>query len=202
MNDWAVLLFGHYKPRYYLLDKGTGILVSQHVTKPTDFDKSRLRIHNVIDWEKRAEPGDFTTHRPWDERWRYTPTERKGFLIIRVTGPTDAQMLALRERLYDTSSESWDVGPADGIKLGKKMDFFPRRHLHKRRFKVPLDDLIARGVDLDSMLNKEMEYVPSLEAFDKFAIWDKLRDRYIIASDGLNTIAPITITGTQVITPS
>ena len=192
MALWSAALFGHYKPRYYLRDKLTGLIRSAHVERPEAFDNGKQFLHPCEGWERRAEPGDIIAVRPYEQRDRWTDTERKQFLIVTLDDLDPAQLDGLVEPQWDTDSypvvENSEI---ENLKqCGEIVSIMPSRHIKKRRFHITMDDLRDRKVDVDRMLNKELRYEPDLEPFVKIKCYDKLNDRYARKADGLKTLAP------------
>jgi len=205
---WSVALFGHNKWRYELrenklttvkLSMGINyqgieqfreeqvhLTVSRHVDEPTDYDTEKYFVYACTGCEKREIPGDVIAFKPYEHRNKWTPTERKQFLIVTIDGLTRAQMEALCEPYYDLV----DVGykeTEDGkteVLLGI---------LKERRFNIPVDDLKVLDVASSKMLDKEQLYVPSIRDISKLDYYDKKNNRYVIEADGLNLIQPIFI---------
>lgn len=191
MTLWSAALFGHYKPRWYLMDRKTGLLVSAHVERPAVvWNDKALYLYPVVDWKFRAEPGDIIAVRPYEERDRWTDTERKQFLIVTLDDFELGQLAGAVEPQWDT--DSYPDVPPDIVKgmidKGETVILHPTRHIKKRRFHLTLDDLRDRGVDIDRMLNKELRYDPDLEPFAKIKCYDKLNDRYVRKADGFNLL--------------
>lgn len=92
MGTYSVALFGHFKPRFYLQDKTTGITVKAFFNEPTDFDIYKFRVHSVDGWEKRCVPGDIIDFKPLDEADKWTRKERSAFLIVTIDGVTREQL--------------------------------------------------------------------------------------------------------------
>lgn len=195
MALWSAALFGHYKPRYYLRDKLTGLIRSAHVELPPIFDASKQFLHLCDGWKRRAEPGDIIAVRPYAEHDRWTDTERKQFLIVTLDDFDLTQLAGIVEPNWDT--ESYPVVPQDEInrlmQRGERVELMPQRHIKKRRFHITLDDLRDRGVDIDRMLNKELRYDPDLEPIKKIKCYDKLNDRYARKDDGFNLLPPVKV---------
>lgn len=101
---FSVALFGHYKPRYYLMDRKTNLIVHQIVDDPGDFSRDpNYYVYEVQGWEKRAEPGDVIAIKPAGSLW--TPLEYKQFLIIEIDGLESLQQEeALKEPKWDINS--------------------------------------------------------------------------------------------------
>ena len=193
MALWSAALFGHYKPRWYLQDRKTGLIVSAHIEQPAAvWDDKTLYLYPVNGWEFRAEPGDIIAVRPYEERSRWTDVERKQFLIITLDDFELEQLAGAVEPQWDTNSYQ-DI-PAQTIRAlvdkGETINLHPTRHIKKRRFHLTLDDLRDRGVDIDRMLNKELRYDPDLEPFAKIKCYDKLNERYARKTDGFNLLPP------------
>lgn len=193
MALWSAALFGHYKPRYYLRDRRSGLILSAHVAEPAAvWNPAEVFLHPVDGWEYRAEPGDIIAVRPHEERDRWTDLERKQFLIVTLDDFEEANLGGLVEPRWDT--DSYPQIPEDAIKKlvaeGKAADLRPAKHIKKRRFHLTLDDLRDHGVDIDRMLNKELRYDPDLEPFARPKCYDKLNDRYARKADGFNPLAP------------
>lgn len=169
MAKWSVALFGHDKPRFYLQDKVTGKTEERHVIDPdiVGYDTDKYKKHVVTGWEKRAVPGDIIAFKPYKAGKLWSDLEEAHFLIVDIDGPTESQMVALCELYYDTINPDINT------------------HLRKRRFNIPIADLISAGVNEIDMKNKGKRYIPSV-AFTKTDCFDKLRDRKVRNSDKLN----------------
>lgn len=139
-------------------------------------------------WECRAEPGDIIAVRPISEHSLWTDTERREFLIVMLDDFEIDQLQGIVEPKWDTDSYPVASGL---IKIGKKIELYPSRHLKKRRFQITLDDLRDRGVDLDKMLNKNLLYNPEIGSIKKTTCHDKLKVRYALGADGFKTIKPL-----------
>lgn len=192
MAKWTVALFGHHKPK-------------------------------VDGWGKRAQIGDIIAYKLYEDAWRWTPNERKEFLIVTVDGPTLEQMEAMCEQKYDLDSyvpyapmsyAEWEnLMTQKAIKnynvkwatfdIEKRTEFYneyvagckvwsayPKKHTNKRRFFIRASELKQKGVDLKSMLDRGLFYDPQPE-FQHTEIWDKLRTRKVLQTDGLNPIQPL-----------
>lgn len=193
MALWSAALFGHYKPRWYLRDRKTGLLVSAHVERPAAVrDNKALFLHPVEGWEFRAEPGDIIAVRPYEERDRWTDTERKQFLIVTLGDFELLHLGGLMECQWDTDSYPvFDKTTLEGLlKKEGYVNLHPQRHIKKRRFHVQLDDLRDMGVDIDRMLNKELRYNPDLDPIVRTRCFDKLNARYARRADGFNLLPP------------
>ena len=196
MALWSAALFGHYKPRYYLRSRTTGLTVGAYVERPPEvWDDRTLFLHPVTGWEQRAEPGDIIAVRPYAEHDRWTETERKQFLIVTLDDFEPGQLIGLIEPQWDT--DSYPVPDEKQIKAlqarGEVAELYPARYIRKRRFHVTLDDLRDRGVDIDRMLNKELFYSPDLDPIPKLKCFDKLNKQYSSQFYGFNLLAPIKI---------
>lgn len=143
-------------------------------------------------WERRAEPGDIIAIRPYSEHSRWTPLERKHFLIVTLD---DIE----RQQLEGTTEPQWDIESypevseeaVQGLIKDKKTEYLhPQRYIKKRRFHITLDDLRDIGVDIDLMLDKEKLYCPEIDPINKVKFYDKLNNRYTRETDGLNVLAP------------
>lgn len=135
---------------------------------------------DVEGWERRAMPGDIIAYKLAIDEAKWTPRERKEFLIVTIDGPSPEQMDALCEPLYDITKAD-----ADG---------HPLEHLRKRRFSIPVKDLVANGLDEMAMLDNENAYAPELPTALKTECFDKLRDRYVSDGDNLRVIDPVVTT--------
>lgn len=201
------------------MDRKTNTIVHQVVEDPGDFSNDEnLYVYNVQGWEKRAEPGDIVDIQPIGHPW--SELERKEFLIVEIEGIEASQFVGLTECLWDLGSyekynplifSDWYAlvvskikDPKELKKLKKDKDIlylsyldgakercrYPRTYFKKRRFNVKTTDLIVLGVDLDLMLDKQIEYSPTVLT-PKEVCNDKLNDRYITATDGLKPIKPL-----------
>ena len=191
MTLWSAALFGHYKPKFYLRDRKAGFVVSAHIDRPSTWDDGTLFLHPVEGWECRAEPGDIISVRPYDERGRWTDTERRQFLIVTLDDFDQEHLDGLIEFYWDINtypviSESKKKKILDS---GKPFELLPEKFIKKRRFHITLDDLNDNGVDIDRMLNKELRYDPDIEPIAKIKCHDKMHDRYAKHSDGFNLLA-------------
>ena len=141
-------------------------------------------------WEKRAVPGDIIAFKPIEHESRWTPTERKEFLIVTIDGVSRDQMEALCEEYWDLNT--WkEYDPKDIV---ADIDIpTPQDIVKKRRFNIPVIDLVSTGVNETAMLDKKYLYNPKLSDFTKFSCIDKINSRYINITDGLNMIEPLII---------
>ena len=217
-DKWSVALFGHYKPRYELREKEKTIVelplhdrrnqfvkrwqnkcVGRFVDLPTDFDTDKYFVYNVTGWEKRAEPGDIIDCKHLKDEDKWTPLERKHFLIVTIEGPDLKQMTGgVIEPYWDMKSygiplkESEYEGTLDYEEYLK--DFtFPMSHSKKRRMTIQLSELQDRGFDTEQMLSKETLYCPLLDPIPIVSSYDKRRRRRVQSSDGFNPIRPLLI---------
>lgn len=184
MAKWTVALFGHLKPK-------------------------------VFGWEKRAAPGDIVTFKLFGIDW--TNLEKAEFLIVTIDGPTRSQMRALCETYFDLNSykiynpmdfNSWYAMMAVKVDLDlleeNKLQWydeyiattkdkcrFPKLRYQCRRFNISISDLKALGVDDVKMLDKTLLYSPVLRDIVKTECYDKLNNRYVLLSDILNEIQPL-----------
>ena len=78
------------------------------------------------------------------------------------------------------------------IEALKEQCRLPKKHLKKRRFNIPLTTLSNNGVIISKMLDKQLLYTPVINDFTRSDCYDKLNDRVINSSDGLNLIKPLT----------
>ena len=116
----------------------------------------------------------------------WTETEKKLFLIITLDNLEESQANALCESLWDTDSYKISTEfPKEPEEL------YPTIHLKKRRFHIPMNDLKSLGVDEGEMLCPNCIYVPEIRDIQKLECFDKLNSRYVLGTDGLNTISPI-----------
>jgi len=162
-----------------------------------------------IGWEKRAMPGDVIAYKPIDQEDRWTPTERAEFLIVTIDGPSQAQMEALCEPFWDTSSyhpyeplsyDDFVLSFVDSRIIDKSSAYakylemmlensrLPTTYLKKRRFNIPLETLKSAGVDEVKMLDRELLYSPKLPTLPYTESFDKMKSRNVQVSDGLNLI--------------
>ena len=149
----------------------------------------------VDGWERRAEPGDIISVRPYSEHSFWTPTERKEFLIVTIDDFELSQLSGLTESKWDT--ESYIVVPENEVRRliakGEYVELYPSKYINKRRFNITLDDLRDAGVDINKMLDKEVQYSPELDPIFKVKCYDKLKNSYSKKGDKFNLIPPIKI---------
>ena len=149
----------------------------------------------ALGWERRAEPGDIIAVRPYSEHGRWTPTERREFLIVTIDDFDLEQLSGLFEPQWDTNS--YPAVPDEHISNLKSKgiveEISPSLYTKKRRYHITLDDLRDHGVDIDKMLNKELKYSPDLSVIKKIKCHDKLNKRYAKKTDGFNLLAPLKI---------
>jgi len=210
MGAWSVALFGHDKPDYYYLDKETGLRTAEFVGEPTRKILSNEKLHVCTGNEKRVKPGDIVAFMPTDHKWG--KEEIKGFLIIEVEGLTRNQMEALCEPYWDLMSVltveeatekfimSWQIyRPEESYTQDDLAEFianypgigFPSEYSHKRRFNIQMSDLENWGIDIEKMKDRDLSYVPRFGVIDYKQCFDKLRNRKILKTDGLNMIKSI-----------
>lgn len=99
---WTAALFGHKKPDWYALSVKTGELVAKFITKPDakfEADNPDVVLKGQ-DNSRRAKPGDIIAVRPLGHRW--TPTEKKEFLIVEIDGLEENQLQGVVEPYWDT----------------------------------------------------------------------------------------------------
>lgn len=195
MAKWSVALFGHYKPRFYLRERKSGLLVTDFVEKPIEayWDEEKYYVYDVQGWERRAEPGDIIAVRPFKEHDRWTDTERKQFLIVTMSDFELEQLAGVVEPYWDT--DSYPVITEEmlekNLKLLETIEIAtPEKYHKKRRFNIPLTDLENMGVDLQKMLDKRVLYSPELDTIKKVGCFDKMKKEKAKDSDGFNLIAP------------
>jgi hypothetical protein len=213
---WSVALFGYHKWKYELreikqtlVNLPTGInyqgimqykevlvnlVVSRHVDPPVNYDKSKYFIYSCIGCNGRIVPGDIDDFKPIEKNHVWTPHERKSRLIVTIDGPTENQMRALCEPIWDMNSYPILPEPFDWEDYGEDSIMLePKNHIKKRRFNITLPALENMGVDIEKMLDKELIYNPELRVIEKTEMFDKLNNRNILESDGLNLLPPIII---------
>jgi len=197
MAKWSVALFGHYKPRYYLRERVSGVLVTDYIEKPTEayWDEEKYYVYDVQGWEKRAEPGDIIAARPLTEHHIWSDVERKQFLIVIIDDLELEQLEGLTEPFWDTTSYPvvTDERIQELINRDEVGELLPTVYHKKRRFNIPLNDLEAMGVEKEKMLDKKVLYSPKLDAIKKVDCYDKMKQQKATASTGFNMIEPIRI---------
>lgn len=153
------------------------------------WDADKHYVFVVDGNEKRAKPGDVIGYHPFDKApWNEGIFAH--YLVVALDGPDANQMQALKECQWDTTSYK-----IPKLNRGEQVGIYPAKHEQKRRFHIPLDDLEDLGVDMEQMLSPSLHYNPGLKIFSKVDAFDKLRDRYTLASDGLHTIQPLIVSG-------
>jgi hypothetical protein len=184
MSKWSVALLGYDKPNYILVDKKTGKGDQGHVEMPAEYNPQKHQLIDMtIDNERRAKPGDIIAFKPWgppEQTW--TKLEREHFLIVTIDGLTEEQMRALCEPYFDEFVE--EMNEDTGERFIK-----PKKTKMKRRFCIDIDDLESLGIDIVKMKNKNVEYVPNIQDIDKYKCKDKLKNRKVDDTDGLNTFS-------------
>lgn len=121
---YSIALFGHWKHRYEIrekqakrivIPKGINFLgieefeekevnkVVARLSSPPDYDLNpdKYFLYEVTGLEKRCVPGDIVAFKPYEQRDKWTPTERTEFLIVTIE--TDRKMM---EGLFEPQ---WDV---------------------------------------------------------------------------------------------
>lgn len=209
---YSVALFGHHKYNYEIREKllslvelpiGTNYagvqlyqevwvnkVVGRYVEYPENYDPDLHIIYERTGNNARAIPGDIIAIRPVGHKW--TAIEKKEFLIVQLDLQPE-HLMGIVEPVWDLTSypelpaDFWDKYEGDVLSTT------PARHLKKRRFNVSESTLESLGVDLDDMKNKDLEYVPEIRAIDRTEGHDKLKDRLILETDGLNVLAPVII---------
>ena len=195
---------------------------SQHVEMPVDFDDKKHFIYNVVGWEKRAEPGDVISYKPYKSD--YPPGSSS--IMVSVDELTRGQVEVLCESQWDIDSykvyaplayvdwygmmylkaeaqldkvktlalleENKLTWYDEYIKNEKEKCAYPTTHLKKRRFNIPQVDLEILGVDIAKMQNTNIVYQPKPISLSKTQYYDKLNSRYISEMDKLNFIKPLT----------
>jgi len=101
---WSVALFGHYKPKYYLVEKSTGNILNNYLLDPPKINVDKYFLYEVKGNEKRCFPGDIVAWKPFSDEHKWTEKERQEFLIITIDGPTKEQIVALTEPYWDIAS--------------------------------------------------------------------------------------------------
>lgn len=164
MGTFSVALFGHYKPRFYLQNKKSGITVQTFVEEPIDFDASKYKLHHCSGWEKRCEPGDIVAFRPIEDADKWTPKERSAFLIVTIDGVTQQQLEGgLTEANWDINSykEFNPMNPStfDSFMQENEKVQLLRRRTHKNLWSTftskQKDNAYAKYVDNEK---RECEY--------------------------------------------
>lgn len=197
MAKWSVALFGHYKPRFYLRERKSGILVTDFVEKPEEayWDEEKYYVYDVQGWERRAEPGDIIDVKPFKDHKVWSEVERKQFLIVTLDDFEPEQLAGVMEPYWDITS--YPVIPDEYIQelINKgEVDVVKPSNVHKkRRFNISLQDLEAMGVDKEKMLDKRVLYSPELDIIKKTDCNDKMKERKVVSSDGLRLIEPVLI---------
>lgn len=197
MAQWSAALFGHYKPRYYLRERKSGLLMMDFVDLPSEtfWDEEKYYVYPVQGWERRAEPGDIVAVRPIAEANRWTDTERKLFLIVELDDFEPEQLAGVTEPHWDTTA--YPVIPNEVLtkmeQTGEVVDLFPSQYHKKRRFNVPLSDLSAMGVDTAKMLDKNVLYTPKMDTIKRIGCFDKMKQRKAAATDNFRLIEPVKI---------
>lgn len=167
--------------------------ISRHIEEPNHFDNGRYFIYNVAGWEKRAMPGDIIALKPFGQDW--TLKEKMEFLPITLDNIEPEQLPGVCEPVWDTD----DYEIIDPKTIKEQVELYPRSHLKKRRFNIPMDDLKSFGIDENKMLDKEIYYAPAIKEINKLECFDKFNARYISLEDNLETIKPIIIKPSTVI---
>lgn len=211
---WSVALFGHHKYKYELrerelskvrLSKGTnyqGIeiftdvfihkTVGKFIDRPAGFNSDIYFIYEITGTNERAQPGDIIGIRPINHLNKWTPTEKKRFLIIFIDNLDSHQLIGITEPVWDLNSYP-DMTDFDWSKTtDAELLLYPQKHLNKRRFSIELNVLENAGIDIQRMLDINELYIPD-KIFDKSECFDKLNKRKIITTDNLNPIKPLII---------
>lgn len=186
--NWSVAIFGHYKPRYELRETGSGKVVGFFVERPFDFDVLKYTVYEYDKdaCDRRAVPGDIIAYRPLSDADKWTPHERKRFLIVTLENVEREQFGAICEPYIDTSSIIYPKEYPD-----ERIELLYARHHKKRRMQVPLEILTSLGVDIKRMLDTGDCYTPSIRAINKCECFDKMKNRPVVELDGLNPIKPV-----------
>jgi len=167
--------------------------ISRHVEEPDHFDNGRYFIYNIVGWEKRACPGDIIALKPFGQDW--TVNEEMEFLPVTIDNIEPEQLPGICEHVWNTN----DYQIVDPKEIEEQVELYPRSHLKKRRFNIPIADLKSFGIDENKMLDKEIYYVPTIKEINKLECFDKLNDRYVSLEDNLKTIEPIIVKPSMVI---
>lgn len=203
-DKWSVALFGHNKPRYELREKEKTIVklplhdkrnqfvqrwqnkcVGRFVDLPIDFDPNKYFIYNVIGWERRAVPGDIIACKRLKDKNKWTPLERKHFLIVTIEGPT------LRQMTGGVIEPYWDINSYEEPNPEHpEIGLYPMDTVKKRRMCIGLEDLKDRGVDLKLMLSKDTLYSPHISTIPISEGWDKMKNGRMKDTDGFQNIKP------------
>ena len=195
--QWSAALFGHYKPRYYLRERKSGLLMMDFVDLPTEtfWDEEKYYIYQTQGVERRAEPGDIIAVRPIAEADRWTDTERKLFLIVTLTDLELEQLAGVTEPYWDTTT--YPVIPDEEIskleKAGEVVDLYPSEYHKKRRFNIPLSDLAEMGVDTAKMLDKNILYTPKMDVIKREYSFDKMKQCKASVDAKFRLIEPVKI---------
>lgn len=195
MAKWSVALFGHHKPRFYLRERKSGLLVTDFVEKPEEafWDEEKYYLYDVHGWERRAEAGDIIAVKPFKDHKTWTDNERKQFLIVTLDDFELEQLAGVTEPYWDTSTypEITEEILEKSVKLLETLEIpTPAQYHKKRRFNIPLNDLQDMGVDLTKMLDKKVFYSPELDIIKKTGCFDKMKKEKAKDTDGFNLIEP------------
>ena len=204
MAKWTIALFGHYKPhdigwerRAFPGDIVAFKPIEQEFTW-TDTEKKEFLIITIDGPTENQMLGlcepqwDLTSYRPFapDKDLATFVTRMQARIAVKRTA-SDPDML---KRMLDDLESKKDLLYAEHIEATRERSRFPMQHFKKRRFHIPLTTLESLGVVLPVMLDKTFFYNPKLPVIDPTDCFDKFRSRLTLASDGLNTIRPLTNT--------
>ena len=170
------------------------ITFKQHGKDWTDVEKQHFLIVTLEGLEENQLVA--ICERLWDTNSYkvYNPLSFKDWEIMMTQKANQSSNPELALYTLNLNKEDWYQKYVDGE---KEKCAYPQNYLKKRRFHIPINDLKNLGVDENEMLCTECSYVPQIRNINRLECFDKLNNRYVLESDGLNTIQPI-IYGSEV----
>ena len=129
---------------------------------------------------------------------KYEPMEFKAWLELMADKNKTKADPVKADSLLIINKDKWYAEYLQGCYETACM---PTTHWRKRRFNISLDRLETLGVQTDIMLNKAIEYQPKIATVDQTYFYDKLKQRDVLTTDGLNRIRPLTLSECRSLKP-
>jgi hypothetical protein len=193
MAKWTVALFGHWKPKDFGWEKrpepGDIVAFKSSGQDWTDTEKKEFLMVTIDGPEQSQMNALCETYFDLNSYELYDPLsfdDWYSMMYLKAETSADPQKAIA---LLDQNKTEWY---AEYIKGAKERCRWPKLRYRSRRFHVPLNDLKILGVDEAKMLNRDLIYEPVLADIIKTQCYDKKNARYVLLTDELNELQPLT----------
>ena len=200
-DKWTVALFGHWKPKDLGWERRAmpgDVIAYKPIEREftwTETERKEFLIATIVgtsarQMEAMVEPQwDTDSYRP------YSPETFDAFvarMLVRIQSKRMATVGAVHDRMVADLERDKEKLYADYVAKMRDRSRFPIAYLKKRRIHCSEDLLKSLGVDIGKMLDRDLFYNPKLPAVEFTDCTDKLRERNILATDGLNIMNELT----------